>query len=164
MIKARSLSLFIALIVWATIAGGVMYSHVVFFPPYLSHLPESSTLVTGDYALHDEHFWLFIHPLAILSTITTLFLNWKLKERRTYIFIGLTIYALAILATATYFVPELMAFAGSNNSHSSRTAEWFTRGQTWQRLSWVRGFFVYVAFTMLLIALTKDKNASPTSS
>ena len=50
-----------------------------------------------------------------------------------------------------------MIFANSNNATAVTPAEWFQRGQTWQHWSWVRGFFMYIGFLMLLIALTKDK-------
>jgi hypothetical protein len=156
--KIREISLFIALITWAMLVGGVMYSHVVYFPAYLSNLPESNSLITGEHGLHDENFWMFVHPLAILSTVTTLILNWKLALRRKFILIPLGIYALAIIATAFYFVPELMAFAESNNSTMVTSSEWFQRGQTWQHLSWVRGFSLFSGFVLLLIALTKDKS------
>ena len=154
--KAQQISLFTAITFWAIIVGGVMYSHIVYFPPYLSHLPESNKLITGEYGLHDGSFWMLVHPFAILSTIIALILNWKLKTRRKFILITLSIYVLAIIATAIYFVPGLMAFADSNNNSTVSPSEWFQRGQTWQHLSWIRGFFMYIGFVMLLIALTKD--------
>jgi hypothetical protein len=156
MIKARQLSLFIAITCWALLVGGVVYTHIVYFPPYLSHLPESNKLITGDYGLHDGNFWMFVHPLAIVSTIMTLILNWKLKTRRKFILTTFSIYVLVIIATATYFLPGLMTFADSNNITTVTPSEWFQRGQTWQRWSWIRGSFVFTGFFLLLIALTKD--------
>lgn len=155
--RAAQLFLFITLTLWATVIGGIMYSHIVYFPPYLGHLPESTALLNGPYGLHDENFWMLIHPVLILSLIITVILNWKLKARRKYIFIAMGIYALAIIATATYFLPELFLFAKSNESNAMTPTEWINRGQTWQYLSWVRGFFMYVGFVLLLIALINDR-------
>jgi hypothetical protein len=73
--KSRQISLFITITLWAIIIGGISYSHVVYFPPYLSHLPESNRLITGEYGLHDENFWMLVHPLAILFTIIPLILS-----------------------------------------------------------------------------------------
>jgi hypothetical protein len=146
MTQARQLSLFTAITLWAIIVGGVMYLHIVYFPAYLSHLPESNSLITGNYGLKDGNFWMLVHPLAILSTIFTLILNWKLKERRKFILMTLSIYTLAIIATAVYFVPGLMAFADCTNKTTVTPAEWFQRGQTWQHLSWIRGSFMYIGF------------------
>lgn len=156
MIQARQISLYAAITFWAIIIGGVVYSHVVYFPPYLSNLPESNKLITGDYGLHDENFWMFIHPFTIATTIVTLILNWRIKTRRKLILIAFAIYALAIVATATYFVPNLRAFASSSSDATTQPSEWYQRGQTWQHFSWIRGSSLYIGFLMLLIALTKS--------
>lgn len=155
---AKQMSLFIAISFWAIIVGGVVYSHIVYFPPYLSHLPESNKLITGDYGLTEGNFWMFIHPVTLLSTIIALILNWKLQLRRRFILITLSIYTAALIATAFYFVPALTAFADSNNNPSISISEWYQRGQTWQHLSWIRGFFMFSGFISLLIALTKNQN------
>lgn len=156
MLPAKQISLFVTVTVWATLIGGVMYSHIVYFPPYLAHLPASNSLITGEYGLKDGNFWMIVHPLAILSTILSLVLNWKLKGKRTLILASLGIYALAIVATAVYFVPELMAFADSGASTTVSAAEWLRRGQTWQHMSWIRGACMYTAFILLAIALTRE--------
>ncbi|HET6542612.1 MAG TPA: hypothetical protein VFG46_19120 [Chryseolinea sp.] len=156
MIQARQISLYAALTFWAIIIGGVMYSHIVYFPPYLSHLPESNKLIAGDYGLHDEHFWQFVHPFTIVTIIVTLILNWRIKKRRKLILVAFSIYALAIVATGTYFLPNLRAFASSSSSTTIPASEWYQRGQTWQYFSWIRGSSLYVGFLMLLIALTTN--------
>lgn len=152
MTRARDLSLAAAIVVWATILGGIVYSHIVWFPPYLSDLPKTAALAQ---TIHDEHFWLTIHPLAIVTLIAALALNWKLRSRRNLIVITVAIYAVAIITTALYFVPELIAFRNSASS-SVAPAEWYVRGQNWQHLSWVRGFFVYLAFIPLLLAWRRE--------
>lgn len=153
--RAAQLFLFITLILWGTLIGAIMYSHIVYFPPYLSHLPESTALINGPYGLKDQTFWMLIHPALILSMVSTLVLNWKSVSRRKYILIPFFIYALAILTTAVYFVPELKAFAQSNQANVTSASEWLARGQRWQYLSWVRGFFMYLGFILLLVALSK---------
>lgn len=157
---ARQLSLFIAITIWGILIGGIAYAHIVYFPPYLAHLPGSNRLISGVDGLHDENFWMSVHPIAILFTIITLVLNWKLKARRTFILMTFGIYALTIAATATYFVPELKAFAASSQSTTVTPAELIQRGQTWLRLSWVRGIFMYLGFILLVVALTKGKHES----
>ncbi|MEP6743653.1 MAG: DUF763 domain-containing protein [bacterium] len=63
MLNLRNLSLILTAILWATLLGAIVYSHMVFFPVYLGNLPDSAVLVHGPYALHDERFWTLIHPL-----------------------------------------------------------------------------------------------------
>lgn len=148
----NNLSLMLAIILWGTLLGGVAYSHLVYFPVYLSALPDSAVLVKGPYGLNEGRFWGLIHPLLILSLIATLALNWSLKARRRLILITVALYVLALVATALYFVPELMAFANSQNLGGS-PAEWLARGRRWERLSWLRGLVMYVAIVPLLFAL-----------
>ena len=152
--NARQLSLILSICFWAILIGGIAYSHVVYMPQYLGHLPESNKLIQGDYGLHDEDFWMRIHPIVILLSILTLALNWKQKSRRVLIAAGFGIYVLALVVTALYFVPELKAFAAQDPAVSS--AEWKERGAQWLNLSLVRGGCIFASFVLLLIALTKN--------
>ena len=152
---AKQVSLFVSCILWGILVGGVAYSHIVYFPAYLLHLPESTSLITGTYGLQDGHFWMFMHPLLIISMIVTLITNWKQNEKKKYILTATGIYILAIIATAIYFVPELMAFAESAKSTTVTAAEWLERGQKWLILSCIRGTFMAAAFIMMLIANRK---------
>ena len=153
-LSLRTISLMISILLMGVLIGGIVYAHIVFFPPYLSGLPNSAVLlVNGPYALHDEYFWTFIHPPAVLSLVVALILNWRIPARRKLIAIPLIVYVLAIIATALYFVPELRAFHASPDS-SLPAAEWYARGQRWQHLSWTRGALMTLSYIALLLALT----------
>jgi len=149
----------ISVVLWGTLVGGITYSHLVYFPAYLSALPDSAVVVNGPYGLHEATFWMMIHPLLILSLIVTLSLNWRLRTRRKLILLSFAVYAFVIVVSVSYFIPELVAFQGSPES-SVTAAEWSVRAQRWQRLSWVRGAVCYAAFLPLLIALTIPNAAS----
>ena len=151
-LRLSTISLMLAIILWGTLLGGIAYSHLVYFPVYLSALPDSAVVVNGPYGLHEEIFWGLIHPLLILSLVVSLGLNWKIRARRKLIGITMTLYALALLATTFYFVPELQAFRNSPHLAVS-PAEWFARGQRWQKLSWLRGTMMYLGVVPLLLAL-----------
>jgi hypothetical protein len=158
-------SLFLAVILWGTLLGGVAYSHLVYFPVYLSALPDSAVVVNGNYGLHEAIFWMIIHPLLILTLIVALALNWKSRSRRKLILISLAIYSLVLVVTQIYFLPELAAFAQSPGSTVS-PSEWLARGQRWQRLSWIRGGVMYVGILPLLLALTRPvaKDSEPAAA
>lgn len=147
-------SLFITIILWGVLLGGMVYSHIVYFPPYLSDLPNSAIIVNGKYALSEGNFWMTIHPLLILSLNIALILNWKFKDRRSLILMTMTIYFIVLICTALYFLPELGAFKASPTSNIS-PAEWLDRGNRWQYLSWIRGSVMFVGILPLLMALTK---------
>ncbi len=155
-LRLATYSLFLTIILWGTLLGGIAYSHLVYFPVYLSALPDSAVVVNGPYGLQEARFWSLIHPLLILSFIFTLILNWQLPARRKLILISFTVYLLVIAITLLYFVPELRAFERSPESNLT-AAEWFARGERWQRLSWIRGVICNIAFVPLLLALTKPE-------
>ena len=146
--------LMLAIVLWGTLLGGITYSHLVYFPRYLSELPASAVVVTGPYGLREGIFWMTIHPLLILSLILTLVLNWRSPARRRLISISFAVYVLVLVITQIYFLPELAAFQRSAESSVS-PSEWLARGQRWQRMSWIRGIVCYAAFLPLLFALTK---------
>ena len=150
--RLNTLSLMLSIVLWGTLLGGIAYSHLVYFPAYLSALPDSAVVVNGPYGLHEATFWMLIHPLLILSLVVTLALNWRSRARRKLILTSIAVYALVLAVTQVYFIPELIAFARSPESGLS-PAEWLVRGQRWQRLSWLRGCVCYAAFVPLLLAL-----------
>jgi hypothetical protein len=159
-VTARTIALMVSILLMGILLGGIVYAHVVFFPPYLSGLPNSAVLVNGPYPMHDEYFWMMIHPLAILSLIISLVLNWKIPARRKLIAIPLIVYVSAIIVTGLYFVPELRNFKNSPNLAVS-PAEWYARGQRWQHLSWTRGTIMGFSYIALLLALVwPEDNAS----
>ena len=163
-VNPRNVALMVSIILMGVLLGGIVYSHMVFFPPYLAGLPNSAVLVNGPYPIHDENFWTLIHPLAILSLIVSLALNWKIRGRRKLIAIPLIVYVLAIVVTALYFVPELRAFKNSQNMAVS-PAEWYARGQRWQHLSWTRGTVMGLSYIALLLALAwREDDASRTTA
>ncbi|HEY6230753.1 MAG TPA: hypothetical protein VIW64_05790 [Pyrinomonadaceae bacterium] len=146
--------LMLAIVLWGTLLGGIAYSHLVYFPVYLSDLPASAVVVNGPYGLNEGIFWLTIHPLLIISLVAALILNWKTNSRRKLIAISFAVYVVVLLVSAFYFIPELTLFKHSPES-TVPASEWLARGRRWQRLSWLRGTVMYVSFIPLLLALTK---------
>jgi len=147
-------TLMVAIIFWGTLLGGIAYSHLVYFPVYLSDLPASAVLVNGPYGLNEGIFWAMIHPLLIISLVAALVLNWTSASRRKLIAVSFAVYVVVLLISLFYFVPELVLFRHSPESTVPAT-EWLTRGRRWQRLSWLRGLTMYFAFVPLLFALTR---------
>lgn len=152
--RFRNISLFATVILWATLIGGIMYSHLAFMPSYLRNLPASASLVNGPYPVVDERFWMTFHPLLIISLAVSLALNWKLPHRRGLIGAAFGLYTAILVVTALFFVPELLAFAKSAQSDVP-ASEWMERGQRWEKLSWVRGALMYVGFGLVLTAFSK---------
>jgi hypothetical protein len=153
--QAKQISLFITTFLWGVMIGGIVYSHIVYFPPYLSHLPESNNLITGEYGIQDKYFWATLHPVLIISTLVTIIINWKNRPLRKLILPAASIYLVAIIATALFFVPQLIAFGSTTDSSVASVASLHEQGQTWQHLSWLRGGLLSLGFLMFMISLTK---------
>jgi len=149
-------TLMVATVLYGVLLGGVVYSHVVFFPVYLSSLPDSAVLTNGQFALHDENFWMLIHPMLLLSLIITLFVNWADRYRRNRIALTLAVYALVLVISITWFVPSLLEFKDSPRS-SVAVEEWHDRGDRWQHMSWLRGATLFIFSIPLLLALVKPE-------
>jgi hypothetical protein len=157
--RPGTLSLFLAIILWGTLLGGVAYSHLVYFPVYLSALPASAVVVNGPYGLNEAIFWMTIHPLLVVALLAALALNWRSGPRRKLIAVSFVVYALVLVVSALFFIPELGAFKHSPESALS-PAEWLARGRRWQHLSWVRGATLYAAELPLLFALAGRAEAT----
>jgi hypothetical protein len=147
-------ALFPAIIFWGILLGGIVYSHIAFFPVYLSDLPNSAIVVTGKYGIHEASFWMTVHPLLILSLIAALALNWKIKARRNLLALSFGIYVVVLIVSGVFFIPELIAFEKSQESNLP-ASEWLARGQRWRSLSHIRGIMCFLGFLPLLLAQTK---------
>jgi hypothetical protein len=152
-------ALMLSIILWGVLLGGVVYSHLVFFPVYLSHLPESSVLANGEYALNDATFWLSIHPVLVLSLIVSLASNWRDGYRRNLIAFSFAVYVAILVISGIYFVPELIQFESSPLMADVTPAEWLARGRRWQYLSWIRGGICFLFVIPLLYALAPQRSA-----
>ncbi len=157
--KTRQFFLMATLFCWAIIVGAFVWSHIAYFPGYLFNLPQSNALIKSEYGMNDSLVWKAIHPLAVSLTIITLVMNWRLKARRKLLLMTSGIYLLTIIATAIYFVPELLRFAALD-IHSPHTPALLYEGQTWFILSIIRGCFMCLGFVLLLIALSRS-NSQP---
>ncbi len=149
-------ALMVSIILWGILLGGGIYAAMVYFPAYLSHLPESAIVVTGPYGLNEGIFWLSIHPLLILSLIVSLILNWR-NTRRRLIGVVFIVYVLILIVTQIYFLPELSAFRQSAQS-AIPSNEWQARTSRWQVLNVLRAVVIIANFFGLLFAMIKPRN------
>ena len=44
-LRPGTISLMLSIILWGTLLGGIAYSHLIYFPVYLSALPDSAVVV-----------------------------------------------------------------------------------------------------------------------
>ena len=95
-----------------------------------------------------------INPVLILLLIITLISNGKNKPRRKKILISFVVYAVVLIVSSIYFIPELMNFSKSATS-SLPASEWMRRSSNWMTYSIVRGVIMFAAIIPLFGALMK---------
>ena len=146
----------ISVLLWGVLLGGVVYSHMVFFPVYLSDLPASAAVVNGPHGLNEARFWMTIHPLLVLSLVVAMFANWRERTKRYLVGSSLTIYIVVLVVSALYFVPELIAFHDSPIT----AGDWQPRANRWWSLSLVRGATLFVFSIPLLFSLARSEESN----
>jgi hypothetical protein len=162
-LNRANIALMLCILSYGTMLGGIVYSHMVYFPAYLSALPDSAVIVNGPYALHEEVFWMMIHPLNIIFLTVALVANWRIKPRRTMIAATFAIYVVVLIVSSLYFIPQLAQFKRSPWA-GLPPAEWAARSKMWMRLSITRGTICYLSFFPLLVALSTPPTWKRSSS
>ncbi|MFM9905517.1 MAG: hypothetical protein ACKVQJ_13220 [Pyrinomonadaceae bacterium] len=152
-------ALMAALLFWGVLVGGIVFSNLILMPVFLGDLPASAAVVNGPYAVNEGPFWIYIHPLVITSTLIALATNWKAVSRRKLVSTSLVLYVVMLVATALYFVPELMAFVDSAKSNVP-AGEWAARARNWQILSAIRGVVILFLYLQMLLALTRSESSA----
>ena len=101
-----------ALILGATsfiiVIGGAVYEHLAVVPMWSTAVPASLAMFQGEYGLRAQNFWIPIHPVTIVLLLAAAILNWR-TVRRMWILLPLVGYAIVLIITSIYFVPELLA-------------------------------------------------------
>lgn len=135
------------------IIGAGVYEHIAVFPRAFAAPPKSLMMFQGEYGTNPGAFWKIIHPVTLLLFIITLTLSWK-TERRKNVLIPLIIYAIILIATFIYFVPELMALV-TTKYENVVNPDLVERGSRWQVLSLMRLCVAIAIDLFLFLGLTK---------
>ena len=118
------------------IIGAGVYEHIAIWPRAFAALPASLSMFQGEYGLESAPFWMSIHPLTLLVFLITLFISWK-TARKKHVLLAVIGYVVVLIATFTYFVPELLDLI--QTPFSTEVNQQLTnRGTRWENLSLVR--------------------------
>lgn len=138
------------------IVGAGLYEHLAVWPRAFFSPPKSLSMFQGEFGINAGAFWTKIHPTTLLLFIIVLFLFWK-TERRKFVLIPFIGYVMLIIATFTYFVPELVDIV-STKYNNSVNQELIQRGSRWEMLSFIRLILVVVLALFLFLGLTKSSH------
>lgn len=138
---------------FSLIAGAALFEHSAVWPNAYAAPPASLSMFQGEYGLRAANFWQFIHPVVMVLFIVVLVLTWK-TPRRKHVWIGFGGYILAMITTALYFVPELIAITGTEFS-ATTDPDLQTRGAMWINLSLIRMLLIMCLALVLYLGLKK---------
>jgi hypothetical protein len=139
---------------FAVVIGAAVYEHLAVVPQWSAAPPVSLSMFQGKYGLNSGAFWMYIHPVTLLLLIATLTLFWR-TDRGKNILIILTGYVMILIATAVYFVPELMAITGTAFSETIDPSL-TNRANQWESLSIIRLLILIVLAMIFFLGLTKS--------
>lgn len=142
---------------FSIILGAAIYEHIAVWPAAFAEPPKSLTMFQSAYKLNAAPFWMFIHPITLLLFIVTLILSWKSK-RRKYVFIPMIIYIIILIATFSFFVPQLTSIV--NTAYSETVDKNLqNQGNMWIILSIIRALILFALAITLFFGLTKHEAA-----
>jgi len=137
---------------WGVLCGAMLYEHVAVVPQWARRPPESLTMWTGEHRLKAERFWMSIHPILLALLVVALVTAWDDAAQRERLLIVVGGYALVLVTTGAWYVPELMKLI--RDPAAPITPErWRARARRWELLSLARGALILVLAWPLLGAL-----------
>jgi hypothetical protein len=127
----------LAFLGWGLVCGAGAYEHIALIPMWTANPPESLAALQPPYGLRADLWWQSIHPVVLLLLIAALISNWPHKPARNSIALIIGGYLAVLIATAIYFVPELLALT-TDPSAPIAPSEWKARADRWELLSLLR--------------------------
>lgn len=141
---------------WGVVCGGILYEHLAVVPVWARCPPTSLTMLRGEHRLRAERFWISVHPVVVLLLIAALIAEWGDVELRTWVLIALISYAVILVITNTWFVPEVMRLVRAPDG-TFEEREWRRRARRWEVLSIARAVLMFaLGFPLVQALLASD--------
>ena len=161
--RYKDVSLILATIFCGTLVGAFTYSRLAFYQVGSSPMGPAAMVATGAEGFKEEIFWMFMHPIVVLSLYIALLMNWKDDARRPLILISILVYCFALASMQLFYGRQLNAFVQGHIA-SLAAAKWMARGLEWNGLGWLRAALMYISEIALLIALMRGRQESAPQS
>lgn len=158
--RYKDFSLILAIIFCGTLVGAFTYSRIAFYQVGVSPMGPAAMVATGAEGFKEEIFWMFMHPIVVLSLYIALLLNWKDNTRRPLLLISILVYCLALASMQLFYGRHLTTFVQGHISNLA-AANWMARALEWNGLGWLRAALMYISEISLLIALMRGRPEAP---
>jgi hypothetical protein len=111
----------------------------------------------GPYGQKADHYWRIVSPVAALSFVLCLVLNWSMANRRAWLIGAFVLYLAVQAATMAYFVPEQAKLTSDSGALTPDTLK--ARADQWLSFNWFRLISGGLAFVCLLRAMMLRRHA-----
>jgi hypothetical protein len=146
----RSAVLWLAMLASVAVSAAGSYEHVVIVPEWTRAPPDSIAMFHGPYAIDTGRWWRVVHAPAFLLALAALVL-WREDGRRRFVAAAVLVYAVLLVATAAWILPELELLT-MDPLASIPPARWKARASRWEAVSLARLALMYVNSALLVWA------------
>jgi hypothetical protein len=118
---------------------------------WASNPPDSFHMFLGQYGHKTAHYWKIVSPLALVTFVLSIAVNWQVDERKVWLAAAFVIYLAIQVSTMAFFVPEqerLITDAGSLSPETLRS-----RAHRWLSLNNFRVVGGVLAYVLLMGAV-----------
>ncbi len=147
--RRGSLVLWVAMLAAVYVCAAGSYEHVVIVPEWTAAPPGSLAMFHGAHAIDTGRWWRVVHiPTLTLSVAAFALLR---GHPRRLAGAAALVYALVLVATLAWYLPELTALTG-DPAGAIAQAEWKARAERWEVASLARLAAMYAVAGLLVRA------------
>jgi hypothetical protein len=137
--------------------GGGLYEALIVNPLWSRTPPASFAAIQPGTGVPLQTFWFPVHVAISVAAVAALALAWDSRSTRSWLFVGIGAYAAMRLWSATYFIPEMLAFQQVSPA-GAPTLELLARVDRWTTFTLWRApldLLALAAFTGALVRLAR---------
>ncbi len=148
--RRGSLVLWVAMLAAVCVCAAGSYEHVVIVPEWTAAPPGSLAMFHGAHAIDTGRWWRVVH-IPTLTLSVAAFARLGGHPRRRLAGAAALVYALVLVATLAWYLPELTALTGDPTAAIVH-AEWKARAERWEVASLARLAAMYAVASLLVRA------------
>ena len=142
--------LWVAMLAAVCVCAAGSYEHVVIVPEWTAAPPGSLAMFHGAHAIDTGRWWRVVH-IPTLTLCVAAFARLRGHPRRRLAGAAALVYALVLVATLAWYLPELTALTG-DPAAAIVQAEWKARAERWEVASLARLAAMYAVAGLLVRA------------
>lgn len=149
--RITQILLWLSVVVWGCMLGGIIYETLVVVPVWTAALPESIGVMTHpSYPIVPSRMWIPFSNVHTLISIAVLIVAWNQRSRRMWLLFAMAVVILSHAMQFGYFWPRNRAMAGPGVS----PAEVASMANQWRAVNWFRVGYIAAGFLATLRAFS----------